>query len=125
MMNDDSNVDAARELDALLAQRFGHPVEVPQDTPGLSALLGIAGQTSHRAWSTQEVSPALVKLLAACALSAPSKSFLQQADIIEVRDLARREAIHKLVPSMPWMAQAPALLVFCANGRRFNRLSAG
>jgi hypothetical protein len=30
--------------------------------------------------------------------------------------------VEKLVPSMPWMQEAPVLLVFCGNGRRFRRL---
>lgn len=109
-------------LQAVLAQRFGQDVEVPEGLTGLPELLRIASQTSHRAWSEAPVAPDLVKLLAACALAAPSKSFLQQADIVDVRDAGRRAAIHALVPGMPWMADAPALVVFCANGRRFRRL---
>lgn len=115
----------AEALAALLAARFGHDVEVPAalaGPPGLAELRRIAGHTSHRAWSRDPVAPELVKLLAACALAAPSKSFLQQADIVDVRDPARRAAVHALVPAMPWMADAPALLVFCANGRRFKHL---
>ena len=109
-------------LRAILAERYGQIIDVPEDLQGLSELLRLASQTSHRAWSAQAVDPALIRLLAACALSAPSKSFLQQVDIIDVRDPARRAALHALVPSMPWMADAPALLVFCANGRRFKRV---
>lgn len=114
--------DDAAALRAVLAARFGHPVDLPEGMRGVAALLRMASQTSHRAWSTAPVPPALVKLLAACALAAPSKSFLQQADLIDVRDPARRAAVHALVPGMPWMADAPALLIFCANGRRFKRL---
>ncbi len=117
----ESAADAAA-LRAVLEERFGQSVEVPEDLNGLPELLRIASQTSHRAWSAALVSPELVRLLAACALSAPTKSFLQQADIIDVRDGERRAAIHALVPGMPWMADAPVLLVFCANGRRFHRL---
>jgi nitroreductase len=113
---------AADALRSVLAERFGQPLDVPEDLTGLPELLRIASQTSHRAWSADPVSPELVKLLAACALAAPSKSFLQQADIIDVRDAGRRAALHALVPGMPWMADAPALLVVCANGRRFKRL---
>ena len=119
-MNDTPTL--ADELRTVLADRFGQAVSVPEGTAGLPELLRIARQTSHRAWTAAPVPPELVKLLAACALSAPSKSFLQQADIVDVRDPARRAAVHALVPGMPWMADAPALLVFCANGRRFKRL---
>ncbi|MFM1987319.1 MAG: hypothetical protein RJA99_276 [Pseudomonadota bacterium] len=117
----DPAADAAA-LRAVLAERFGEPFELPADLQGVPELLRIARQTSHRAWSDAPVPPQLVRLLAACALSAPSKSYLQQADIVDVRDPGRRAAIHALVPGMPWMADAPALLVFCANGRRFARL---
>ena len=65
---------------------------------------------------------ALLRTLAACALSAPSKSYLQQADIIAVQDSGQRRKVEALVPKMPWMRQAPLLLVFCGNGRRFRQL---
>jgi len=113
---------AARALQRVLAERFGHAVELPEKTAGLPELLRIATHTSHRSWSAAPLAPELVRLLAACALSAPSKSYLQQADIVDVRDPDRRAAVNRLVPGMPWMADAPALLVFCANGRRFKRL---
>lgn len=124
MTSADKDADAAA-LAALLAARFGHAVQVPPNLaghPGLPELRRIAGLGSHRAWAPRAVAPELVRLLAACALAAPSKSYLQQADIVDVRDAARRAAIHALVPAMPWMADAPALLVFCANGARFKRL---
>lgn len=119
MKTADTTANALRQV---LTDRFGHDVPVPEETTGLPDLLRIASSVSHRAWSPDPVPPDLVRLLAACALAAPSKSFLQQADIVDVRDPARRKAVQALVPGMPWMADAAALLVFCANGRRFKRL---
>ncbi|MSP31508.1 MAG: NADPH-dependent oxidoreductase, partial [Pseudolabrys sp.] len=52
------------------------------------------------------------------ALSAPSKSDLQQADIVIVREKSRRDAIANLLPDMPWARTSPVFLVFLANGRR-------
>jgi len=121
-MNSALSATMSSELRSVLEKRYGHDLEIPKDLQGLPELLRMANQTSHRAWSSQQVSPALVKLLAACALSAPTKSFLQQVDIVDVRDPQRRNQIHSLVPAMPWMADAPVLLVFCANGRRFRHL---
>jgi len=114
--------DTRSELRRTLAERFGEDIPVPDSMQGIEGLLRIAGHTTHRAWADTPVGPDLVRLLAACALSAPSKSFLQQADLVDVRDPALREAIAALVPSMPWIRQAPALLVVCGNGRRFRRI---
>ena len=68
------------------------------------------------------VDPALLRLLFACALSAPSKSDLQQADIVHVADRAKVRAITALIPDMPWIAEAPVLLVFCGNNRRIRQI---
>jgi nitroreductase/FMN reductase [NAD(P)H] len=116
--------DTASALRLALAERFGEDVPVPDDLAGLDELLAIATHATHREWADTPVDAALVKLLAACALAAPSKSHLQQADVVHVSDPARREAVCALVPSMPWMREAPALLVFCGNGRRFRRIFA-
>ena len=121
-MNELPQTDAGAALAEALFARFGEHLVVPPELEGLPALLQIATWSTRRSWSQQPVSAELIRLLAACALSAPSKSYLQQADIVEVRDAAQRERIQALVPSMPWMSQAPALLVFCGNGRRFRRL---
>jgi nitroreductase len=113
------------QLERLLRERFGHEVAVPAALaghPGIAELVRMARQAVHRAWSDDPVPAELVSMLAACALSAPTKSYLQQVDIVDVRAPARRAALCALVPSMPWMKQAPAILVFCANGRRFRRL---
>jgi nitroreductase len=114
----------AAELAKALSDRFGDAFTIPENTPNLERLLGIASYASHRSWSSQPLDPDVLRMLAACALSAPSKSYLQQADIIEVRDPVRRKAVEQLVPSMPWMSSAPVLLVFCGNGRRFRHLFA-
>jgi nitroreductase/FMN reductase [NAD(P)H] len=117
-----SDTDPRAALRGLLAERFGEDVEVPAGLDGLDALARIVARSSHREWADRPVEPSLVRLLAACALCAPSKSDLQQADVIDVRDPALRAAVESLVPSMPWMAGAGALLVVCGDGRRFRRL---
>jgi len=114
--------DSATALRRLLRERYGEDIEVPDGLAGLESLLAIASHATHRAWREDPVPPALVRLLAACAFAAPSKSYLQQADVVDVRDAAQRRAVEALVPSMPWIAQAPALLIVCGNGRRLRRL---
>ncbi|RPH39193.1 MAG: NADPH-dependent oxidoreductase [Burkholderiales bacterium] len=117
---DDADTPAA--LHRALLERFGETVDVPEDLDGLDELLRMATHATHRAWTDRAVEPGLVRLLAACALGAPSKSYLQQADIVDVREPGLRAEVEALVPSMPWIADAPALLVVCGNGRRFRRL---
>jgi nitroreductase/FMN reductase [NAD(P)H] len=65
----------------------------------------------------------LLRLLSAAALSAPSKSDLQQTDIVHVADRAKRTAIVALIDDMDWILEAPVFLVFCGNNRRLRLLS--
>ena len=55
-------------------------------------------------------------------MSAPSKSDLQQGDIVHVRDATLRAQMAALVPDNPWVATAPVFLVFCGNNRRHRLL---
>jgi nitroreductase/FMN reductase [NAD(P)H] len=116
--------DTATLLQEALAARFGEDLGIPPGTRGLDELLRIATQVSHRRWADTPIAPGLLRLLAACALSAPSKSDLQQTEIVEIRDPAKRDAAQALIPSMPWIRGAPAFLVFCGSGRRLRRLFA-
>jgi nitroreductase/FMN reductase [NAD(P)H] len=108
----------AKLIEDALAERFGETCPVDPDLAGLDELARIAGHRVHRRFLPRAVEPDLLRLLCACALSAPSKSDLQQADILVVRDQAKQRAITALIPDMPWIAQAPVLLVFLANGSR-------
>lgn len=112
--------DAAQAVREALRDRFGEVIDVPAGTSGLDELAHIAGHRTYRRYEDRPVDPSLVRLLCACALSAPSKSDLQQADIVHVVDLDLREAIGDLIPSMPWVRTAPVFLVFCGNGRRLQ-----
>ena len=75
-----------------------------------------------RRYTDKPVEPALLETLCAVALSAPSKSDLQQADIVIVSDKGQREKLEALLPDNPWIKAAPAFLVFCANNRRHRLL---
>jgi nitroreductase len=108
----------ADALAAALFQRFGERFAVEPNLPGLSDLLAIANHSSHRQYQLRPVQGELVRLLCACALSAPSKSDLQQTDIVIVTDVSIRETIAAAIPDMPWIRDAPAFLVFVANGSR-------
>lgn len=114
---------AASDIEAALDARFGERICVDPGLPGLDTLTRIASRRTHRRYSDRPVDDDLVRLICASALSAPSKSDLQQRDIVVVREKRLRAEIAALIPDMPWIAAAPAFLVFCANGRRLPQLS--
>jgi nitroreductase/FMN reductase [NAD(P)H] len=115
--------DFASHIQAALSTRFGERLEIDASLLGLDELARIAAHRVHRRYQTREVAPELLRLLCACALSAPSKSDLQQADILIVRDRAKIKAIGALLPEMPWVCETPVFLVFLANGRRLPQIS--
>ena len=112
----------AARISEAISERFGAEMAVSADISGLEELQRMVEHRSHRAYTGAPVDPALLRLLFACALSAPSKSDLQQADIVQVADRAKVDAITALIPSMPWIAEAPVLLVFCGNNRRIRQI---
>src|SRR5262245_37020012 len=114
--------DAAQTIRDSLKQRFGEDFAVDDKLAGLDELARIAAHRVHRKFLDQEIAPDLLRLLCACALSAPSKSDLQQADILVVRDRAKVATITSWIPDMPWIASAPVFLVFLADGRRLKRI---
>jgi nitroreductase/FMN reductase [NAD(P)H] len=117
-----SNVPDAARAQRALAVRFGEEFSLAADTPGIAELAAISEHRSHRKFTPQSVSPELLRALFACALSAPSKSDLQQADIIHVADRVKVKTIAELIPDMPWVNSAPAFLVFCGNNRRIRQI---
>jgi nitroreductase/FMN reductase [NAD(P)H] len=113
----------AENIEAMVERRFGEEISVAPGLGSLDTVARIAGRATQRRYSDRTVDHDLLLLLCACALSAPSKSDLQQRDIIVVRDRGLRDSIAVLIPDMPWVAAAPAFLVFCANGRRLPTLA--
>src|ERR1700756_3325973 len=99
--------DIAQHIQAALQTRFGERLEVDAGLSGLDEFARIAAHRVHRRYQPREVSAELLRLLCACALSAPSKSDLQQADVLIVRDRAKIEAIGALLPEMPWLRETP------------------
>ena len=105
-----------------LQRRFGEAVAIDETLTGLDALARIARRRVHRRYAERPVEPALLRLLCACALSAPSKSDLQQADIVIVNK-ADQAVIADLIPDQPFIRTAPTFLVFLANGRRLPEIA--
>jgi FMN reductase [NAD(P)H] len=115
--------EAVQTIRNALFERFGERFDVEPALPGLDELARIAARRVHRRYLARDVAPDLLRLLCACALSAPSKSDLQQADILIVRENEKRGAIADLLSGMPWVREAPVFLVFLANGDRVPKIS--
>lgn len=100
-----------------LAARFGTDVPVPValQTPALAKL---AARGSCRAFQPTPPTLETLQALAALALCAPSKSDLQQRDVILIRDPAQTTALKTLLKAQDWISGVPAFVVICANNRR-------
>ena len=110
--------DPRERLRRALAARFADGQFEPAEGPGLESLAVLAGRGSCRAFTNEPVDADLIRLLSAVALSAPSKSDLQQRDIVLVTAPALRAKIDALVGGQAWVAGAPALLIVCGNHAR-------
>ncbi len=119
-MRDNTTVNS---IEAALMQRFGEEFKIDSGLQGLDALKRIAGHRSQRRFLPRPLEGGVLRLLCACALSAPSKSDLQQCDIVIVNDSAIRKGIAATIPDMPWIEDAPAFLVFVGNGQRLPAVS--
>jgi nitroreductase len=116
------NPGHAQAIRDALSRRFGGTFTVDEELTGLDELARIAARRVCRRYLDTAVEPALLRLLCVCALSAPSKSDLQQADIV-ILDRPQHLAIADLIPDQPFIRTAPAFLVFLANGRRLPEIS--
>lgn len=114
--------DPATTIRSALRTRFGSDFPVAPDQQGVAELAQLAAHRSVRRYRPDPVAPELLRLLLACALSAPTKSDLQQADIIHITDAGKRQRIVAAIPDMAWILEAPVFLVFCGNNRRIRRI---
>ena len=108
--------------DALLQLRFDDAPQNVADAPDAQAWHAIANRQSCRSYADTPLSAALVQQLCALALCSPTKSDLQQRDIVVVEDPDKRAVINGLFPGSPWIADAPVFLVFCGNNRRLRQI---
>ncbi len=83
--------------------------------PGLKAL---ANRGVVRRFKSEPLPAALLDTLCALALSSPTKSDLQQRDILIVEDPAIRGRINELLADQDWIPGAPHVLIFLGNNRR-------
>lgn len=110
-------------LGRLLRKRFGDVTASAAEARS-ETVLGIAARASCRDFSVRPLDAELVRTLCAVALCAPTKSDLQQRDIVIVDDAALKAELVGLLDGQDWVGSAPALLVFCGNNRRQRLLHA-
>lgn len=104
------------DLKTALRARFS---DAPETVPkGTELLQSMAARSSCRSFRDQEVATSLLDTLCAVALSAPTKSDLQQRDIILLHSGTQRQKLADLIPGQDWVAKAPTILIFCGNNRR-------
>jgi nitroreductase len=113
-----------KTLADLIEDRFGLPAADGRGMPAEGALAVLLGHRTHRRFKPDPVPAELLRVLLACAFSTPSKSDLQQASVVLVKDAAKRAGLAALIPSMPWIGTAPEFMLFCGDGRRIRRICA-
>nr|WP_254440722.1 nitroreductase family protein [Ruegeria sp. HKCCA6837] len=106
------------DLQRALAARFSDAPSQVESTAQSDLLYSMAARGSCRAFMDKPIPSDWVRTISAIALSAPTKSDLQQCDIIllESEDIQRRLAT--LVSGQSWVADAPMIAVICGNNRR-------
>ncbi|HKW90798.1 MAG TPA: nitroreductase family protein [Methylomirabilota bacterium] len=113
----------SRTIADLIQERFGLPTEAGRERPAEGALALLLSHRTQRRYRPDPVPDDVLEIALAAALSAPSKSDLQQVGIVLVKDRTKQSTIGGWIPDMPWIAQAPLFMVFCGDHRRMRRVS--
>jgi len=113
---------ADKRIESALKRRYGTGLPAPAGLAHADAIAAMNERSVCRNYRNEPVAEDLLTIVCATALSAPSKSDLQQADIVRVRSPEKRAAIHALMPRSAWIASAPEFLVICGDNRRMRHL---
>lgn len=107
-----------------LVERFGDS-DNPSDLCELDSetVRQIIQRGSCRHYEDEAVPMDLLKTLCATALCSPTKSDLQQRDIVIIKNTNLRNSINALFPHDQWIHQAPEFLIFCGNHRRQQQIN--
>ena len=115
-------MDETKTIADLIEERFGLPTRAGQETPAEGTVALMLSHRVHRRWKPDPIADETLEIVLAAALSAPSKSDLQQVGIVLVRDRAKQSLIASWIEDMPWIADAPLFMIFCADHRRLRRV---
>ncbi len=113
----------SKSFGALWRDRFGAGAPAGADAEPDPAIARLLAHRTHRRYTDRPIDEALLATLLAAALSAPSKSDLQQVSLIRIADRETRAKIAALIPSMPWIDSAPEFFIVCGDNRRIRRIS--
>ena len=105
-------------LQALLNARFSDAPVISDEMPTSDLIWSMASHASCRKFLGGPIPKPVLEMLCATALASPTKSDLQQRDIIMVQSPELRQRLADLVAGQAWVADAPTILVFCGNNRR-------
>src|SRR6266849_3175901 len=114
---------ATKTIADLIEDRFGLPARAGGGTPAEGTVAQMLAHRVHRRWKPDLISDETLQIVLAAALSAPSKSDLQQVGIVLVRDRGKQALIASWIEDMPWIADAPLFMIFCGDHRRMRRVS--
>jgi nitroreductase/FMN reductase [NAD(P)H] len=113
---------AVREALELRFGDFAAPVD--ERIAGSDVLQRLANRGVVRRFKPEPLPAGLIETLAALSLSSPSKSDLQQRDVLIVEDKAARSRLNELLADQDWIPGAPHFLVFLGNNRRQRQVHA-
>jgi nitroreductase len=112
-----------RTIADLIEDRFGLPTAAGRAVPAEGTVAQLLSHRVQRRYKPDPISDETLEIVLAAALSAPSKSDLQQVAIVIVRDRAKQATVGGWIPDMPWIATAPLFLIFCGDHRRMRRIA--
>jgi nitroreductase/FMN reductase [NAD(P)H] len=114
-----------KTLAEMLDLRFGDmDAAIPEALAASPAHRIMAGRGVVRRFKPEPLPKGMIDTLAAIALSSPSKSDLQQRDILVVEDTHIRGRINELLKDQDWIPGSPHFLVFLGNNRRQRQVHA-
>lgn len=105
-------------LNQLFAARYN---DAPSDVSAVlnhARLQTMAARGSCRSFKPDLIPDGWLDVICATAMAAPTKSDLQQRDIILIKSPEIRAQLAQLVSGQAWVADAPMIAVFCGNNRR-------
>ena len=112
------STDINRNLFDPIVARYSDAEDLNIASTDADILRSMVNRGSCRSFAKTPIPENMLNLLCAAALASPTKSDLQQRDIIMLKSQEQRDRLAALLPEQAWVADAPMLLIFRANNRR-------